>query len=143
MKFLIYISIIINVLFPQSSLSERYTTFQELEQKINEWDQEFSSNNNPFSSIDNEGIIFHHEIIGYSSIENLPIWAIKLSFNANIDEDEPRMLILGQCHAEEIYGVEIAIELIEWLLDPYNNANPVYIQSILSIKTSSASDRIQ
>mgnify|MGYP003310475369 CR=1 FL=1 len=50
--------------------------------------------------------------------------AIKISFNANIDEDEPKMLILGQCHAEEIYGVEIAMELIEWLLHP-NAAYPV------------------
>ena len=64
--------------------------------------------------------IFHHEIIGYSNVDNLPIWALKFSFNANIDEDEPKVLILGQCHAEEIYGVEIAMELAENLLYPQN-----------------------
>ena len=74
---------------------------------------------------------------GYSGVDNLPIWAIKLSFNANIDEDEPKMLILGQCHAEEILGLEITIELIEWLLDPFSSANPIYIQSLLSILNTS------
>ena len=137
MKYLFHILISINILFSQSLLSDRYTTFAELEEKIIEWDQEFGSNSDPISLVQGEGIIFHHEIIGYSGVDYLPIWAIKLSFNADIDEDEPRMLILGQCHAEEIYGVEIAIELIEWLLDPFNNANPIYIQSILSILNNS------
>ena len=128
---------LLSLSFSQSILSERYTTFDELEQKINEWDQNYGQNSNPFEIIDDEGIIFHHEIIGYSRVDNLPIWAIKLSFNANIDEDEPKMLILGQCHAEEIYGLEIAVELIDWLLDPFNNANPIYIQSLLSILANS------
>ncbi len=30
-------------------------------------------------------------------------------------------MILGQCHAEEIYGVEIAMDLIDFLLYPINN----------------------
>ena len=67
----------------------------------------------------------------------MPIWAVKLSFNANIDEDEPKTLILGQCHAEEIYGLEIAIELIEWFLDPFNSENSIYLQSIFSIMSNS------
>ena len=134
---LFYIIFALNVIFPQSVLSERYTTYEELEQKILEWDQEYGSNSDPFPNISNEGIIFHHEVIGYSGVDNLPIWAIKLSFNANIDEDEPKTLILGQCHAEEIYGIEIAVELIEWLLDPFGSANPIYIQSLLAILNSS------
>ena len=137
LSYLLYIVLVFSIIFPQSSLSERYTTYEELEQKIIEWDQNYGSNSNPFSNIENEGIIFHHEIIGYSGIDNLPIWAIKLSFNANLDEDEPKMLILGQCHAEEIYGLEIAIELIEWLLDPFGSANPIYIQTLLAILNSS------
>ena len=57
-----------------------------------------------------------------TSLEGRNIWGIKISDNPNIDEDEPKMLILGQCHAEEIYGLEITIELIDWLLDPFDNA---------------------
>ena len=114
-------------------LSDRYTTYLELENKIIQWDEQYSQNNDPFPSVAGEGIIFHHEIIGYSGVDNLPIWAIKLSFNANIDEDEPKVLILGQCHAEEIYGVEIAVELIDWLLDPLNSGgNQTSLYTVLS-----------
>jgi len=42
--------------------------------------------------------------IGRSNNEDLPIYAIKLSDNPTIDEDEPALLFLGQCHAEEILG---------------------------------------
>ena len=128
---------VVSSLYSQSLLSERYTTLNELEEKIIEWDIEFGSNEDPFSFVSGEGIIFHHEVIGYSGVDNLPIWAIKLSFNANIDEDEPRMLILGQCHAEEIYGVEISVELIEWFLNPSNPGNSIYVQSIMSILSQS------
>ena len=100
MKHLVFIFFIINIAHTQSSLSERYTTYSELEEKLNEWNELYGSNSNPFPQISDEGIVYHHEIIGYSGVDNLPIWAVKLSFNANVDEDEPKMLILGQCHAE-------------------------------------------
>ena len=119
MIFFLSILIIINIAFSDSVLSDRYTTLSEIEEKINQWDLEFSQNTDPYT-ISGEGIIFHHEIIGYSTVDNFPIWALKFSFNANIDEDEPKVLILGQCHAEEIYGVEIAMELAENLLYPQN-----------------------
>ena len=90
--FFLHITLLFSFIFSQSSLSERYTTYQELENKIIEWDQNYGSNSDPFPNIPNEGIIFHHEIIGYSGVDNLPIWAIKLSFNANIDEDEPKIV---------------------------------------------------
>ena len=137
MKFFVHILIVTSFLYAQSSLSERYTTLNELEQKIIDWNLEFGTNQDPFPFVEGEGVIFHHEIIGYSGVDNLPIWAIKLSFNANIDEDEPKMLILGQCHAEEIYGLEISIELIEWLLNPTNPGNSIYAQSILSVLSQS------
>ena len=134
----LFIFITFSFLFSDSILSDRFTTLEQLEQKIIEWDAEFGSNEDPFGPLPvDEGIIFHHEIIGYSGVDNLPIWAIKISFNANIDEDEPRMLILGQCHAEEIYGLEISIELIEWLLYPANPGNSAYSQSILSVLAQS------
>ena len=68
LSYLLYIVLVSSVIFSQSSLSERYTTYEELEQKIIEWDQSYGSNSNPFSNIENEGIIFHHEIIGYSGV---------------------------------------------------------------------------
>ena len=137
MKYLFSILFFSSFVLCQSTLSERYTTYNELEQKLNEWNNNFGSNSDPFPQIQDEGIIYHHEIIGYSGVDDLPIWAVKLSFNADIDEDEPKMLILGQCHAEEIYGLEIAVELIEWFLNPFNSENSIYLQSIFSIMSSS------
>ena len=130
-----YLSLLIGLSFLvcQSSLNERFTSLNELESKINQWHIDFGSNSDPFPFAQDEGIIFHHEIIGYTGVDNLPIWAIKLSFNADVDEDEPKILILGQCHAEEIYGLEISMELIEWFLNPTNPGNSTYFQSILTI----------
>ena len=84
-----------------------YHTYEDIEAQLNAWDEEFGST--PSGS---NGIIFHKEVIGYSMEDNLPFWGVKISDNANVDEDEPRILILGQCHAEEIYGVEISMALI-------------------------------
>ena len=58
------------------------------------------------------------EEIGTSNVNQLPIYAVKLSYDADLDLDKPRVLILGQCHAVEIYGVEISMALIEMFLDP-------------------------
>ena len=58
------------------------------------------------------------EEIGRSNVDNLPIYAVKLSYNADQNLDKPRVLILGQCHAEEILGVEISMDLIYRFLHP-------------------------
>ncbi len=100
-------------------LSERYHTFYEVEQQLLDWDEQFSNDDNPWpAQYPGSGIIYQLSQIGVSSHDNLPIYAVKLSYNANEDNDEARVLILGQCHAEEIYGVEIAMEMIDWLLHP-------------------------
>ena len=108
-----YIILFFSLVLSQSELSDHYTTPDEIENQLNAWYDEFGSNVDPYIFYPGEeGIIYHHEIIGYSGVENLPIWAVKLTMNANLNEDKPKALILGQCHAEEIYGVEIAMELI-------------------------------
>ena len=130
--FLFIFTLFVSFSFTQSELPDRYTTYQEIEQQLNDWSEEFGSNTDPYPFYPGEeGIIYHHEIIGYSAVENLPIWAVKLAMNADVNEDKPKVLILGQCHAEEIYGVEIAMELINWMLYPMNHT--AYIQSILAI----------
>ena len=104
------IILLISCLF---SLPERYHTFYEVEEQLLEWNDEFGNNQSPWpAQYPGSGIIYSLHQIGLSHSDNLPIYAVKLSYNADIDEDEPRVLILGQCHAEEIYGVEIAMALI-------------------------------
>ena len=133
--FCLYIISFSSLIFSQSELSDRYTTYQEIEDQLNSWYDEFGSNQNPYTFYPgNEGIIYHHEIIGYSGVENLPIWAVKLTLNADMNEDKPKALILGQCHSEEIYGVEVAMDLIKWMLYPMDH--PAHIQSILAVMTN-------
>ncbi|MCF6238252.1 MAG: carboxypeptidase regulatory-like domain-containing protein [Candidatus Marinimicrobia bacterium] len=68
--------------------------------------------------------------IGRSNNEDLPIYAVKLSANPTVDEDQPALLFLGQCHAEEILGVEITMGLIDSLLHGFDANNP-HVISIL------------
>ena len=68
--------------------------------------------------------------IGRSNNEDLPIYAIKLSDNPTLDEDEPALLFLGQCHAEEILGLEITMGLVDSLLHGFDAMNS-HVASIL------------
>jgi hypothetical protein len=83
------------------ALDPRYHTLDEINDLLDSLDL-----------IEDYDDIYHLETIGYSSHENLPIKAVKISDNASTKEDEGRVLFLGQCHAEEILGVETVIELI-------------------------------
>ena len=47
--------------------------------------------------------------IGHSQEENIPIKAIRISDNAQVEEDEPSILFIGQVHAEEVLGVQITM----------------------------------
>lgn len=65
--------------------------------------------------------LFRVDTIGYSTQEQIPILAVKISQNVNVKEDEPRVLFVGQVHAEEILGVEVVLDLMNDLLFPENN----------------------
>ncbi len=64
------------------------------------------------------------DTIGYSQLDSLPIWAVKLSNNVNSDEDRPTVLFVGQVHAEELIGVEITLALIDDLLTHHQQITP-------------------
>ena len=95
------------VLNNAQALDSRYHTFPEI--------QEFLDSLNQISDFNS---VFRVDTIGYSSQEQLPIFAVKISDNAEIKEDEPRVLFIGQLHAEEILGVEAVLKLITEMLDP-------------------------
>ena len=123
------------ILKSDSPLSERYHTYSEIDSILHELNQEFGDTLNVNSPYPNSGPIFKLIELGVSNQDSLPFWAVKLSFNAHIDEDEPRVLILGQCHAEEILGVEVSMELIERFLRP--EEHPADFQSLAGILYSS------
>jgi len=105
-KLLVTFTLLLSSIFSQA-LDLRYHTLDEINELLDSL--------NLIQEYDN---IYHLETIGYSNHEDLPIKAVKISDNASTKEDEGRVLFLGQCHAEEILGVEAVITLIKYLLDP-------------------------
>ena len=89
------------------SLDDRYHSVEEIYGVLDSLDQ-----------IEEISDYFHLDTIGFSTEENIPILAVRISDNAHIKEDEPRVLFIGQVHAEEILGVEIVMDLIDDLLFP-------------------------
>ena len=85
-----------------------------------------------------QSFIAGHHVVGgelEGRVFAAQFWAVRLSYNADIREDEPRVLFLGQCHAEEIYGVEITMELIDMFLHPDDHLS--YRQNMQAILESS------
>lgn len=64
-------------------------------------------------------IIMKVEEIG-SSIQGRKILAVKISDNANIQENETRALVAGNHHAREIMTVEVPIYMINYLVKSYD-----------------------
>jgi hypothetical protein len=53
------------------------------------------------------------DTLGTTATDGLDVWAVKLSDNVSVDEDEPVVLYNGVHHAEEVMGLEV----IMWMLD--------------------------
>lgn len=60
--------------------------------------------------------------IGNSQLDNMPIYAFRISDNAATDENEPALLFTGQVHAEEVMGVEICMSNINEILANRNQS---------------------
>jgi carboxypeptidase T len=59
--------------------------------------------------------------IGVSTQEKKIIWALKISDNVELEEDEPAVLYNGVHHACEVMGLEICMRLIRDLLSGYSS----------------------
>ena len=120
------------ILYPQSNIDSLYHSYDEIRNQLFAWNAEFGDS---LHSHYQNTIVYQLDSIGVSSNDTLPIYAVKLSINANEEEDQPRILILGQCHAEEILGVEMSMTLIDWLLHPGdtpwgNNELPMFMHNL-------------
>ena len=100
----------------ESPLADRYHTYDEIRAQLFAWDDEFGNSEN--ASYPNGGIMYELIEVGISHEDKLPFWAVKLSYDIKENNDKPKILFLGQCHAEEILGVEISMALIDILLNP-------------------------
>ncbi|NOZ75475.1 MAG: T9SS type A sorting domain-containing protein [FCB group bacterium] len=104
---IIFCWVLIQSLGAQVGLDSRYHTVPEIAAELDS-----------LSQIPEYFDIFRVDTIGYSQQENIPILAGVISENVRVKEDEPRILFVGQVHAEEILGVEAVLKLMEDLLDP-------------------------
>lgn len=84
-------------------LDSKYIRFEEMNEKLDEIVQ---------ISPD----LAEKRIIGFSSAENLPIYALHIG-NKNVSE---AILVIGQHHGEEVIGVNVAFALAETLLYGYS-----------------------
>lgn len=54
-----------------------------------------------------------------TSVEGRPIWAIKVSDNPDVDEDEGEVLFDGCTHAREVMTVEMTLDYLDYLASSY------------------------
>ncbi len=53
------------------------------------------------------------------SYKGRDLWAVKVSDNVTIDENEPEVLFDGGTHSDEHMGVEMTLRILHWLVDGY------------------------
>jgi len=54
-----------------------------------------------------------------TSYQGRQLWAMKISDNVNVDENEPEILFDGAHHADEHMGTEMTLRIMHWLVDGY------------------------
>ncbi len=63
------------------------------------------------------------DTLGYSPIEEWPIYSVKISDDAYTDYDRPVVAVFGPLHAEEVSGMELVMQAMDTLL---NNPTPEF-----------------
>jgi carboxypeptidase T len=53
------------------------------------------------------------------SYQGRDLWAVKISDNVTVDENEPEVLYDGGTHSDEHMGVEMTLRIMHWLADGY------------------------
>jgi hypothetical protein len=110
-KFVIFVILIFySLLFSQLALDPYYHTNEEISEELQALAEQYPD----IMKLEQIGVTY-----GAPYQEPLPIWAVKISDNVNVNEDEPALLYLGLVHAEEIMGVEITMTMINELLENY------------------------
>jgi carboxypeptidase T len=56
-----------------------------------------------------------------TSYQGRTIWAVKISDNVAIDENEPEVLFDGLTHSDEHMGLEMTLHIMHWLADGYGH----------------------
>ncbi|MEW5806038.1 MAG: M14 family zinc carboxypeptidase, partial [Acidobacteriota bacterium] len=88
-----------------------YLNPDEIEQKLNEYEAAYPALAKKFQYGTTE--------------EGRPAWAMKISDNVTVEEDEAAALFVAQHHAREVMTPEIAMDIIDYLLTRYSTDQEV------------------
>jgi hypothetical protein len=94
----------------QDSLDSRYHTYEEITADILALEAQYPDK----VQVDSIG---HSR--GEADGHIWPLYAVKISDNVHINEDEPAVLFIGHIHGEEVLGIEIIHALLHELTDGY------------------------
>ena len=56
-----------------------------------------------------------------TSYQGRQVWAVKISDNVAVDENEPEVLFDGVTHSDEHMGLEMTLHIMHWLVDGYGH----------------------
>ena len=73
---------------------------------------------------DAHSAIVHRFSIG-QSYQGRQLWAVKVSDNVNVDENEPEVLFDGLHHAREHMSLEMTLQIYNWLVNGYGKDSEV------------------
>ncbi|HUV31740.1 MAG TPA: M14 family zinc carboxypeptidase [Acidobacteriota bacterium] len=73
---------------------------------------------------DHPGIVSARQSIG-KTIEMRDMWAVKISDNPDVDEDEPEIFFSGAIHAREVITPELLLYYMDYLTDNYGSITEV------------------
>lgn len=103
------------------ALNPRYHTFDEVRTEILALQNQFPQ------------IVFV-DTLGYSKVDSLPIWIVKISSNPTQNLDKPATLVVGTHHAEEILGVESTLWTMNELTQNYSQGDSLATSWVNSLE---------
>lgn len=102
----------VNIPFFTTALDSQYHNYEKLDIELNKLTKLYPG-------------LTRLDTIGYAQQFKRCIWAMKVSKNAEVEEDEPIVLFIGNIHANEIFGVEMCSMLMNELLESYGKDSAV------------------
>ena len=81
--------------FTLSFSQDQPYTYDRMKDSLYFWQDQYGNTSHPSNDYSSFGVIYSLDSIGYSSNDNLPIYAVKLSAYVISSPPEPKLLILG------------------------------------------------
>ena len=77
---------------------------------------------------DNHTEILKLDTLGYSQRDSVPLIRLKISDNAELDEDEPAIFLCAEVHSEEVLGPEVLLNFTGDIIARYLQEDPITLK---------------